>query len=62
MPRRAKVAASACIVGFVGAAVWFALEHPAARGVVGAAALVGLAYIWWRVPTREAVLAERIAA
>jgi len=62
MPRRAKVLASVCIVGFVGFALWFALEHPAARGIVGLAALVGLAYIWWRVPTREAVLAERSAA
>ncbi|HYF45299.1 MAG TPA: YbaN family protein [Acidimicrobiales bacterium] len=62
MPRRAKVVATACIVLFVGLALWFALEHVAARGVVAVAALVGLAYIWWRVPTREAVLAERSAA
>jgi uncharacterized protein len=59
MPRRAKVLATTCIVAFVGFALWFALEHPAARGVVGAAAVVGVAYIWWRVPTREVVLAER---
>jgi len=59
MPRRAKWIASSCIVVFVGFALWFALEHPAARGAVGTAALVGVAYIWWRVPTRETVLAER---
>ncbi len=62
MPRRAKVLATVCIVGFVGFAVWFALEHPAVRGLVGAAAVVGVAWIWWRVPTREHVLAQRGAA
>jgi uncharacterized membrane protein YbaN (DUF454 family) len=59
MPRRAKVLASTCIMVFVGFALWFALEHPAARGGVAALALVGLGYIWWRVPTREVVLAQR---
>ncbi len=62
MPRRAKVVASALIVVFVGVALWFALEHPAVRGVVAVGALVGLAYIWLRVPTRESVLAQRGAA
>jgi uncharacterized membrane protein YbaN (DUF454 family) len=59
MARRAKVFATSCIVAFSGFAVWFALEHPAARGGVGALALVGVTYIWWRVPTREVVLAQR---
>ena len=29
MPRRAKVLATACIVLFVGLALWLAIEHPA---------------------------------
>ena len=62
MPRRAKFLATASIVVFAGIAVWFALEHPAMRGVVGAAGLVGIGWIWWRVPTREVVLAQRAAA
>ena len=41
MPRRAKWIASICIVVFVGFALWFGLEHPAARGAVGVAAVVG---------------------
>ncbi len=56
MPRRAKVLATACIVLFVGLALWLAIEHPVLRGVVAAAAVVGVAVIWWRVPTREVVL------
>jgi uncharacterized membrane protein YbaN (DUF454 family) len=56
MPRRAKVLATACIVVFVGLALWLAIEHPALRSFVAASALVGVAVIWWRVPTREVVL------
>ena len=56
MPRRAKVLATTCIAVFVGSALWLAIEHPALRGVVAAAALAGVAVIWWRVPTREVVL------
>ncbi|MET0826999.1 MAG: YbaN family protein [Acidimicrobiales bacterium] len=56
MPRRAKVLATACIVLFVGLALWLAIEHLALRGVVAVAGLVGVVVIWWRVPTREAVL------
>jgi len=59
MPRRAKFLATACIVVFAGLAVWFALEHPAVRGAVGAAGLVGVGWIWLRVPTREVVLAQQ---
>ena len=62
MPRRAKVVATTCIVVFAGFSVWFALEHPALRGVVGALGLIGIAWIWWRVPTREVELARRAAA
>jgi hypothetical protein len=56
MPRRAKVLATTCITVFVGLALWLAIEHPALRGVVAAAAIAGVAVIWWRVPTREVVL------
>ena len=60
MPRRAKFAAMGMIVLFVGLSAltvdntWFRI------GVV-ALGLVGVAYIWFRVPTREAVLARRAA-
>jgi uncharacterized membrane protein YbaN (DUF454 family) len=59
MPRRAKFIATACIVVFAGYAAWFAIEHLAVRSGLGLLGLVGIAYIWWRVPTREVVLAER---
>jgi uncharacterized membrane protein YbaN (DUF454 family) len=59
MPRRAKVVATVIIVGFVGFALWFALDRAVVRAAVAAAALVGVGWIWWRVPTREVVLAER---
>ncbi len=58
MPRRAKVAATACIVVFAGLSLLLAIDHPVIRTIVGLTALVGLAVIWWRVPTREVVLAE----
>jgi uncharacterized membrane protein YbaN (DUF454 family) len=56
MPRRAKVVATACIVGFVALGLWLAIRHPVVAGVVVAAALMGIGVIWWRVPTREVVL------
>jgi uncharacterized membrane protein YbaN (DUF454 family) len=59
MPRRAKVVASSCIVVFAGLAVWLALEHPVLRGGVAALGVIGVGYVWWRVPTRETVLAQR---
>lgn len=58
MPRRAKVLASACIVGFVGLGLWLAIDHPVVVAVVAGAALAGLAVIWLRVPTREVVVAR----
>ena len=57
MARRAKVVATACIVGFVGLALWLTISHPLIAAVVAVAAGVGVAVIWWRVPTREVVLA-----
>jgi uncharacterized membrane protein YbaN (DUF454 family) len=62
MPRRAKVVATTCIVVFAGSAAWFAIEHLAVRSGIGLLGLVGIGYIWWRVPTREVVLQERAAA
>lgn len=59
MPRRAKVIACSMIVVAVTASVVFALSSPVWRGVVLAAGLTGVAYITWRVPTRERVLAQR---
>jgi uncharacterized membrane protein YbaN (DUF454 family) len=56
MPRRAKVVATACIVGFVALGLWLTIRHPVVAGVVVAAALMGIGVIWWRVPTREVVL------
>ena len=57
MPRRAKVVATACIVVFVGLALGLTISHPLIAAVVAVAAGVGVAVIWWRVPTREVVLA-----
>ena len=62
MPRRAKVVATSCIVVFAGFAAWFAIEHLAVRSGLALLGLVGIAYIWWRVPTREVVLSQRAAA
>lgn len=58
MPRRAKVTAISMIIVFSGVAV-VVLSPLWARGVVGAAAVVGVWYVGFRVPTRERVLAER---
>ena len=58
MPRRAKQTAIAMIIVFVGLSSWL-LDGWIARGVVIGAGVVGVAYIWLRVPTKEQVLAER---
>lgn len=58
MPRRAKLAATLCVVVFAGLSLWLAIDHPVLAGVVGLAVVIGLAVIWWRVPTREVVLAR----
>jgi uncharacterized membrane protein YbaN (DUF454 family) len=59
MPRRAKVAAVACIVVAVSLSAAVGLEHPVARLAVIGAGLVGVWWILQRVPTREVVLARR---
>ena len=59
MPRRAKVIAIAMIVVActLSATLGFGTWTP--RLIVAAAGAVGVAWILWRVPTREAVLAAR---
>lgn len=61
MPRRTKVVAVGCIVGFSALAVAFAVGGWW-RVVVLALAVVGAWYVGWRIPTRERVLAERAGA
>ncbi len=59
MPRRAKVVAVVMILAAsVGSGV-FAIDNRAIGALVVALGLVGVAYVTWRVPTRERVLAER---
>jgi uncharacterized membrane protein YbaN (DUF454 family) len=62
MPRRAKVVAITMLVLSCTVSVVFAVEHGGVRGAIAAAGLVGVAWILWRVPTRETVLARRTAA
>lgn len=59
MPRRAKVVATACIVGFVSLGIWLGDSHPVVAAGIAGAAVVGLVVIWWRVPTRESVVATQ---
>ncbi len=59
MPRRAKVLAITMLVLSCGASALFAVENPAVRLVIVPAGAVGVAWILWRVPTRERVLAGR---
>ncbi|HEV2766227.1 MAG TPA: YbaN family protein [Acidimicrobiales bacterium] len=58
MPRRAKVVAVSMIVVAVAASVVLAISAPLWRLVVVALGLVGVAYVGFRVPTREVVLAR----
>ena len=59
MPIRAKVIAMVMIVVAVGLSVAFGVEHWAVRVGVITLGLVGIAYIAFRVPTRERVLRSR---
>jgi uncharacterized membrane protein YbaN (DUF454 family) len=59
MPRRAKVAAITMIVVVSLASAFLAIDKVPIRIVVLAVAAVGVAYVGWRVPTRERVLASR---
>jgi uncharacterized membrane protein YbaN (DUF454 family) len=58
MPRRAKVVAISMMLAACALSSW-ALGSPAAAAVILGAGAVGTWYVGWRVPTREAVLAER---
>lgn len=58
MPRRAKWVAASMIVLFVSISV--IIVNPVwLKVVIGAAGVVGVCYIWLRVPTKEAELARR---
>ena len=59
MPRRAKVAAISCIVAAVGLSAVVLISIGWIRLLVLAVGAVGVAYILWLVPTREAILASR---
>ena len=59
MPRRAKVLAIGSIVVAVGLSAGLALGSTPARVVVVLLGAVGVAFVGWRIPTREAVLASR---
>jgi uncharacterized protein len=59
MPRRAKIAAITMIWVAIALSLLALWATPWAAIVVAALGLIGTAYILWRVPTREQVLAER---
>jgi uncharacterized membrane protein YbaN (DUF454 family) len=61
MPRRAKQWAITMIVVCCSISTWTLRGRPAIAGAVVVAGLVGMAWILWRVPTRERVLAARAA-
>lgn len=62
MPRRAKVIACTMIVVACGLSATVGVERAWLRATIVGAGLVGVAWVTWRVPTRERVLAERAAA
>ena len=53
MRRRAKIMAVSMIVTAVGLSTGLAIESWTLRAIVLAAGAVGVAYVSWRVPTRE---------
>ena len=59
MPRRAKLLAVVSIAVFCGLALMVGVSNMVARAVVLLAGVVGIAFICWRVPTREKVVAAR---
>jgi uncharacterized protein len=58
MPRRAKVVAIAMMLTACALSSW-ALGSPVGAAVILGLGAVGTWYVGWRVPTREAVLAQR---
>ena len=61
MPRRAKVVAITMMLVACAISSWSLGSWPLAAVIMGAG-LVGTAYVAWRVPTRERVLAEQADA
>ncbi len=59
MPRRTKRMAIGCIVFFVGLSTIVMLNVFWLRLAVLALGVVGVAYVGWRVPTRETIEASR---
>jgi uncharacterized membrane protein YbaN (DUF454 family) len=59
MPRRAKVLAIGMLVLSCGLSAAVGVDRLVVRLVIVAAGAVGVAWILWRVPTRETVLRER---
>ncbi|HEU5150339.1 MAG TPA: YbaN family protein [Iamia sp.] len=62
MPRRAKVAAITMLVVSCGLSAGLGVDRLVVRLAILAAGAVGIAWILWRVPTRETVVARRAAA
>ena len=58
MPRRAKRLAIVMIVLFVTLSAWL-VQGWAVRSVTLAVGAIGVGYVGWRVPTKEAVLGAR---
>jgi len=59
MPRRAKAWAIGTMVVFAGLGVLLAVDDFVIMAIIAALVAIGAAYICFRVPTREVVLAER---
>ena len=59
MPRKAKAWAIVTMVVFATIGALLAVRHWAILAVIGLLVAIGAAYIVFRVPTRERVLAER---
>jgi uncharacterized membrane protein YbaN (DUF454 family) len=59
MPRRAKGFAIGTIVVVSGISAVLTASAPVVRALILVLAAIGVAYITWRVPTRERVLAQR---
>jgi uncharacterized protein len=62
MPRRAKVLAITMLVVSCTVSIVFAVEGLPVRAAIALAGGIGVAWILWRIPTRETVLAGRSAA
>ena len=63
MPRRAKVVAVTMILAVSTASALLTVDHPAVGAGILALGLIGAAYVLFRVPTRERVLAaQRVTA